>query len=129
MRQLLLLDAQDLATLKTGTPLLIQTVASGTVEVRYETPRLAKPVGSINGQPAPSKPKVVEAPRHHKCPHCQKGYVSIRSHIIAKHPDKGLVATGGVKCRWCPKRYPSKASVVRHEWRKHSEEMKKEAPG
>jgi hypothetical protein len=123
MRQVLLLDAQDLATLKTGNPMLIQT-GTGIVEVRYETPRLAKPVGGVNGQSAPS-PKVVTAPLR-KCPFCQKAYRSIPAHIRAKHPGKGLVATGGVKCRWCVKRYPSKNSVFRHEVRTHNEQVKKE---
>jgi uncharacterized Zn-finger protein len=125
MRHVLLLDAQDLATLRTGSPMLIQTGA-GVVEVRYETPRLAKPVESVDGQPAPyGKPKPSIPLR--KCPYCQKEYVSVRSHISAKHPGKGLLATGGVKCRWCAKRYPSKNSAFRHEVRGHPEQFKKEA--
>jgi hypothetical protein len=126
MRQVLLLDAQDLATLRTGSPMLIQT-GSGVVEVRYETPRPAKPVGRVNGQPATSPPPVVTAPLR-KCPYCQREYVSIRSHIRAKHPDKGLVPTGGVKCRWCVKRYPSKKSAFRHEVRGHPEQFTKKEP-
>jgi hypothetical protein len=116
MRQVMLLNSQDLENLAVGMPILINALAPGMVEVRYETPRHRIPIQLSDGQPA-------EPPRH-ACPFCEGEFASMGTHIRQKHPDKGLVATGGVKCRWCQRRYPTKRSSFRHEVRMHKAKWK-----
>jgi hypothetical protein len=132
MRQVILLDTHDVTTLKSGTPMRVQLVDGTVLEIAFE--RMGRPgigfepprVGRLverNG-PAPS----AKPPK--PCPYCDSKVRTLGPHIRQRHPGKGLVAKGGVKCRWCPKRFPNRVSVLRHEvmaHREHFPKKKKEA--
>ena len=147
MRQVVLLDLHDLANLRRGQPLIIQTGNGQAVEINYDGKRADLPVASkpAGGQwtytgnrtalpkatdSAPPSPppsaKKPPPPKKSRCPYCKATVrtTALGAHVRHRHPDKGLVATGGVKCRWCAKRYPNSRSSLRHEMMKHLAEYR-----
>jgi hypothetical protein len=119
MRQVVLLDQHDLASLRAGQPLMLQLGNGHALEVGYDGKIVSKPTTPPKAKTPPLLREPV--PRLSKCPYCSRRYRSLGPHVRGAHPGKGLVAAGGVKCRFCDKRYPTRNSVFRHEIATHLE--------
>ena len=117
MRQVILLDAQDFATLKDGVPMKVALGDGGVLEIAYDKPRIGRPPDDAK---EPLAPATSPKDTRRKCLHCGGVFASLSSHMASMHPGKGLSPDGqGIKCRKCPRRYPTKESVFRHEVRRH----------
>jgi hypothetical protein len=113
MRQAIILEAADLKLLLKGLPIRLHLSDGQVVDLAAER-------SSAHNGTSPSRPPSSKVP----CPYCQKLVAGLGSHIRGMHPGKGLVATGGVKCRFCTKRYPTPHSAARHAVMSHSTQSK-----
>jgi hypothetical protein len=115
------LNAEDLAALRQGQPLLIEG-ADGHPLLRIEWD------GTKRRVPTPEPRETETASTSVKCPYCDKVVRGIKYHIRHHHPNKSLDPSGP-KCRYCPKRYPSEIGVMRHEVRAHPKAFRSRVTG
>jgi hypothetical protein len=123
------LDVNDLAVLRQGHPLLIEG-ADGHPLIRIEwdgTMRRSTPETTMDTLLMKARGPV-HRPTARKCPYCDKVLRNVKAHIYQKHPGKSLDPSGP-KCRYCPKRYASEVSVMRHEVRTHPKSFRSRVSG
>jgi uncharacterized C2H2 Zn-finger protein len=116
------LNAEDLAALRQGQPLLIEG-ADGHPLLRIEWDGTKRRV--------PSTPETIfsaKVTKLEKCPYCDKMLRSVKAHIYQRHPGKSLDPSG-TKCRYCAKRFGSDVSVMRHEVRSHPKVFRSRVSG
>jgi hypothetical protein len=120
------INADDLAVLRQGHPLLIEG-ADGHAILRIEWDRPMRRV-SVSTPKTNETQGTERASKARKCPYCEVVLRSLKSHVYQKHPGKSL-STTGPKCRYCSKRYPSEIGVMRHEVRVHPKVFRSRVTG
>jgi hypothetical protein len=121
------LDTNDLAVLRQGHPLLIEG-ADGHPLLRIEWDGTKRRAAAPAHEPKDGARAAATALTARKCPYCDKVLRSVKAHIYQRHPGKSLDPSG-TKCRYCPKRFGSDVSVMRHEVRSHPKSFRSRVSG